>query len=238
MRCEHVTYFYPNGGEDFACRIWDDEVFVYRGYEHFGTYELLREPFCHYCGYPGVKTENCNYHVGLYGFNRIYVMGEYSPRHRNLLSQHILKLKSRIFYAKPLGCALACTITNRYREVLKGDVLVPVPLHPTEYHERGFNQSLELARIVGKYLNISVEHVLKKKRVERMKGKNREARSRAVRGLYSIISRRENLVRNKYVVLIDDVITTGFTVSECSKVLRSNGADRVDVLGLARTVLI
>ena len=216
----------------------ENKIFVYQGHRLFATYELLSEPYCHRCGYPGVATENCSLHDDLYGFNKIYVMGKYSSRRKSLLVQHIISLKENKFYAKPLGYALACIVSNRYKEILDAEILVPVPLHPTEYRDRGFNQSLELAKIVGEQLNIPVSFMLMKKRAAKMVGLTREERSRAVTGLYDIVPSRRKLVKGKYVVLVDDVITTGFTASECAKVLRKYGAYKVDVLGLARTVLL
>jgi len=165
-------------------------------------------------------------------------MGKYSSRRKSLLEQHIISLKENKFYAKPLGYALAYIVSTRYKEILDAEMLIPVPLHPTEYRNRGFNQSLELAKIVGEPLNIPVSFVLMKKRVAKMVGLTREERSRAVAGLYDIVPGRRKLVRDKYVVLVDDVITTGFTASECAKVLRKYGAYKVDILGLARTVLL
>jgi len=165
-------------------------------------------------------------------------MGKYSSHQKSLLERHIICLKENKFYAKPLGYALACIVSNRYKEILDAEILVPVPLHPTEYRDRGFNQSLELAKIVGEQLNIPVSFMLMKKRAAKMVGLTREERSRAVTGLYDIVPSRRKLVKGKYVVLVDDVITTGFTASECAKVLRKYGAYKVDVLGLARTVLL
>ena len=233
----NIIYF-SKEKTNFFCKMLENEIFVYQGHRLFATYELLSEPYCHRCGYPGVATENCSLHDDLYGFNKIYVMGKYSSRRKSLLEQHIISLKENKFYAKPLGYALACIASNRYEDILNAEMLVPVPLHPTEYRNRGFNQSLELAKIVGEQLNIPVSFVLMKKRVARMVGLTREERSRAVAGLYDVLPSRRKLVGNKYVVLVDDVITTGFTVSECAKVLRKYGAYKVDVLGLARTVLL
>ena len=58
-----------------------------------------------------------------------------------------------------------------------------------------------------------------------------------MKGLYQIIGYQKNKISSKHVVLIDDVVTSGFTVSECSEVLKQAGARRVDVLALARTAL-
>ena len=202
-----------------------------------GAYKLIEEPYCHKCGQPDVTTDKCFMHRDLYGFDRIYVMGKYLKTEDDLLSAHILKLKENKSYAEPLGSALALTVIDFYPELLKADVLVPVPLHVTEFLERGFNQSLELANVVGDLLHKDVVFAIEKLRPVNMRRLNREERKEAVKGLYKIRQYRKDKILDKHVVLVDDVVTTGFTASECSEVLKQAGARKVDVLALARTVL-
>jgi len=153
--------------------------------------------------------------------------------------QHIfiLKLKEDKQYAEPLGKALALTVIDFYPELLRADVLVPVPLHIEEFSKRGFNQSLELAKIVGDILHIEVVFAIKKLKPVNMRELGWKKRREVVKGLYQIIGYQKNKISSKHVVLIDDVVTSGFTVSECSEVLKQAGARRVDVLALARTAL-
>jgi len=176
-------------------------------------------------------------HKYLYGFDRIYVMGKYLKTEDDFLSAHILKLKGDKQYAEPLGKALTLTVMDFYPELLSADVLVPVPLHVKEFSKRGFNQSLELAKIVGDILLIETVFAIKKVKPVNMRELGWKERREAVKGLYLIIERKKSKISGKHVVLIDDVVTSGFTVSECSEVLKQAGAKRVDVLALARTVL-
>lgn len=223
---------------DWICRRKDNEIEVL---QYHGSYKLLGEPFCRVCGNPDVRTDECIWHQDLYGFSRIYVMGKYfqvSRAETDLLSSHILKLKTEREYAIPLGEALALVVRLRYAELLESDLLVPVPLHTEEFTQRGFNQALELAKVVGeKRLNIPVLHALKKTKPLKMKQKNRSERREAVKGLYNILAYRINNIRDKSIILIDDVVTTGFDASECSEILLKYGAKKVDVLALARTVM-
>lgn len=202
-----------------------------------GAYKLIEEPYCHICSQPDVTTKNCSMHKHLYGFDRIYVMGKYLKTEDDLLSAHILKLKEDKQYAEPLGKALTLTVIDFYPELLRADVLVPVPLHIEEFSKRGFNQSLELAKIVGDILNIEVVFAIKKLKPVNMRELGWKKRREVVKGLYQIIGYQKNKISSKHVVLIDDVVTSGFTVSECSEVLKQAGARRVDVLALARTAL-
>jgi len=206
-----------------------------------GTYNILKEPYCHVCAMPSIETDKCSFHRDLYGFSRIYVMGVYYPRRLktvDLLSNHILELKKDKRYAKPLGVALSIIIKRKYPEVCNADLLTAVPMSTEEYAKRGFNQALELANVIGRELNIKVEHVLYKTSNIKMKYKKYEERKRLVRGLYQILHKvHRYYLYGKHILLVDDIVTSGFTVSECSKVLKDAGAKRVDVIALARTAL-
>lgn len=169
-------------------------------------------------------------------------MGKYLKSSiEDLLSDHILKLKKEKAYAEPLGIALALVVMNRYPELLNSDLIVPVPLHPKEFSERGYNQAYELANVVGRQLNIPVSYALIKTKPLKMhtrgKSLSRLERQKAVKGLYEPNKSQIGNIKGKRVILIDDVVTTGFTVSECSDVLVKSGAIEVNVLALARTVI-
>jgi len=111
-------------------------------------------------------------------------------------------------------------------------LLIPVPLHHTRLRERGFNQSTELARGVGRKLNIRISHRLCTRH-----------RKTAPQSLLTHNARRLNL-RNAFTVtadevpghiaIIDDVMTTGQTASELARVLKRAGARRVEVWVIAR----
>ncbi len=204
-----------------------------------GFYNVLKEPYCHVCSMPGVETDRCNYHKLLYGFDRIYVMGVYYPfryETKDLLSGHILSLKNDKRYATPLGTALAIILRDRYSWVQEADLITAVPLNQLEFIARGFNQSLELANVLGLKLGIKVEHLLYKKEAVSMKHRSYYERKNLVKNLYELLHSKQHLVNNKYILLVDDIVTSGFTVSECSKILRNAGARKVDVVAIARTI--
>ncbi|MBW2056951.1 MAG: ComF family protein [Deltaproteobacteria bacterium] len=114
------------------------------------------------------------------------------------------------------------------------DILVPVPLHKNRLRKRGYNQSLLLARELGRLFAVPVgERVLRKTRdsapqVE-LTGTERE---KNVKGVFSLgRGRAEGAV-----LLVDDVLTTGATVNECARTLLEGGARTVDVFTVARAV--
>ena len=159
--------------------------------------------------------------------------GRYEGALREIL--HVFKYEKR----RPLARPLARLMREAGRDVLAGaDAVVPVPLHPRRALSRGFNQADDLARELG----LPVWRVLRRVRhgppqaglpAARRAGNVREAfRLRALTGM----RRTRSLLRNRSVVLVDDVMTTGATLEACSRALRMGGVRAVRALTVARAV--
>jgi competence protein ComFC len=113
------------------------------------------------------------------------------------------------------------------------DVIVPVPLHPARQRERGFNQAELLANRIEAHLGVAVRPVLQ--RVRFTTTQTAFDRAERVQNLRHAFRLRRNAdVRKLDVLLIDDVLTTGSTLSECARVLRENGARSVYAATAAR----
>lgn len=115
------------------------------------------------------------------------------------------------------------------------DLIVPVPLHANRERERGFNQATILARELAQLSGLPLdEHgVVRSHYTERHRsGMDAKARRRSVSGAFAV--RHADLIAGKRVLLIDDVFTTGATVSTCAEVLKESGASEVFVLTIAR----
>lgn len=112
------------------------------------------------------------------------------------------------------------------------DLILPVPLHPERLRERGFNQSLELARHLGKTLNIPVDT----KSCERIKatlpqsGLGKKERKKNVRGAFAL----RGPLKVRHLVLVDDVITTGNTLEELARLCKKAGVEKVSAWCAAR----
>ena len=213
---------------------------VYFGPYPKGTYKLLEEPYCKFCAHPNNTTEDCTWHHSLSGFERIYAIGSYFPKpaeeENDLLSCHIQRFKRMKGYAEPLGKGLELVMREVYPELLGSEIIVPVPLHAEKLAERGYNQSLELSNAVGAQLQIPVEEVLQKNRNVDMRSLTWKERNDAVNGLYSLQPEICNKSYGKKVLLIDDVVTTGLTVTACAELLNRSDVASVNVLVAGRTV--
>ena len=115
-------------------------------------------------------------------------------------------------------------------------LLVPVPLHIRRLRERGFNQSLLLAKEMGRKYKLPVNFSLLKrcKFTLTQTGLNKTEREKNIKGAFTVVDKKE--VAGENIILIDDVYTTGATINECAKVLLKAGAQKVAVLTLARVI--
>src|SRR6266545_3028567 len=113
------------------------------------------------------------------------------------------------------------------------DVVVPVPLHPARQRERGFNQASLLAQLLSAHTSIPCKPVLK--RIRYTTTQTALDRSERMENLHNAFRLRKNAdVRGLRVLLIDDVLTTGSTLSECARVLKRVGARSVHAATAAR----
>ena len=118
------------------------------------------------------------------------------------------------------------------------ELLVPVPLHRQRLRQRGFNQSLMIARWLSRQLAIPVwaDLVLRHKATSQQTGLSAAARRRNLRGAFRI-NPGAHLPQEARVAIIDDVVTTGSTVAAMARTLRRAGAGDIQVWALARTIL-
>lgn len=124
-------------------------------------------------------------------------------------------------------------------DLFAGDpVIVPVPLHRRRHFERRYNQSAELARIVGRSTGLGVEPGLARRtrRTRQQVGLTAEARERNVAGAFAIDPQAVGRLAGRGVIIVDDVITTGATVKALTRAFQRAGVEHVDVLSFARVV--
>ncbi len=148
---------------------------------------------------------------------------------------HRLKYGDRPDYARVLG--------RWMREagivlLADADVLVPVPLHSRRLWRRRFNQAAELARAVGQGSGktLDFDGLVRVKATRSQVGLTRGERAENIQGAFRVASGAKGRFRNRRVLLVDDVLTTGATVNAAARALLRDGATAVDVLVFARVV--
>lgn len=111
------------------------------------------------------------------------------------------------------------------------DCIIPVPMHKQNYKKRGYNQSQLIAQSLSEIINIPVDNqvIIQIKKAKTQHSLDYKSRKENVRGIYYA---KETDYNN--VLLVDDIITTGFTINECAKTLKLSGVNEVYVLAAAR----
>ncbi len=174
-------------------------------------------------------------------FERAVAYGSYDGGLRDLI--HLLKYQQVRPAAAVLGRMLAETITGVETTLLPGLIaVVSVPLHVRKRAQRGFNQSELIARAALKQLGrperfqMLIGVLVRRRETASQIGLTRHQRRENLRGAFAVADPQRLAKRN--VLLVDDVFTTGTTVSECARVLRRAGANRVWVATVARTLKV
>jgi ComF family protein len=140
-----------------------------------------------------------------------------------------LKFHARHSCARLLGDLLADALAGRES---RPELIIPVPLHRSRYRERGYNQSLEIARIVAQRLRIRLDFntCIRSKNTQSQTELNAEERRRNVSRAFALT----RPLQARHVAIFDDIVTTGSTVNELAKALRKAGAEKVEVWACAR----
>lgn len=152
---------------------------------------------------------------------------------------HSLKYRFVAGIADPLSALLVRAIQKK--DLSLPNFIVPVPLHPRRLRWRGFNQSLLLARNISEELapplRIEVLDILNRKKYNRpqMEIKNYQERLANIKDNFFLgDGLAKDKLKNKTILLVDDVATTGATLNECAAILKRGGAKKVFAIVAAR----
>lgn len=221
-RCLACQRWMPSGEPGFLCA------------ECYQSIEFITNP-CQRCGneagpYPKEPANCPACRKAKLHFTSARAPGAYSTPLKELV--HALK------YARERAAVPA--LAEILLEALKGSppaefaqVVVPVPLHRLRLRERTFNQSALIAKVIARKLELPFAHALVRTRATPSQTElSTTARRENVKGAFAV--RRPRAVKGRQVLLVDDVLTTGATASECAKALIEAGAARVYVGAVAR----
>jgi len=223
--------------KDIKCIVCDNELKVYNRYGLCPNCELQKNTnFCTVCG-QGIRDmapicDQCKaitqeYEIArgalIYKDNTVRLVRRYKFGSAKYLADYFCEFMIDCYFENKMTC----------------DIITFVPLHSSKLRVRGYNQAQVLAQLVGQNIGKPIVDTMIKVRQQRDTAKlNRQQRVQAVSGVFSLNeSIRESIV-GKSVLLIDDVYTTGATVSECCKILKANGCQAVSVLTAATSMSI
>ena len=191
----------------------------------------IGKPFCERCGIPtrgAVICERCKLNPPAYRMMRSWAVFE-SPIQNGL---HSLKYRRNLAFGESIAMQMSDFVSSLEWPI---DVLIPVPLGKKRLKERGYNQVALVARPLAYQLEWRYEpDALWKKRETRSQvGLSVSQRSENVQDAYQA---DPTIVKQKSILIMDDVATTGSTISACTTALLSAGARDVYVLTIARAL--
>lgn len=167
-------------------------------------------------------------------FNRTIALCSYEEPIISFINQ--MKFLGQLKYARLFNHLLIHHLAaNQHYLRNLPECIIPVPLHPQRLKERGFNQALELSRLVAAHFNIPIKH-----------DACQRLRATTSQSLIHATHRQSNMKNAfaltksfsaKHIAIVDDVVTTGSTVEELSQLFRNNGVEQIDIWCCARTAL-
>ncbi|MBT3533543.1 MAG: ComF family protein [Rhodospirillaceae bacterium] len=199
---------------------------------------FLESPCCRACGFPFPHDEGedvlcaaCSRRLP--DFDRARAVLAYDEQSRSLMLR--LKHADRLDGVPAFGQWLARAGAEFWH---RADLIIPVPLHRWRLIKRRYNQAALLCQALSRQTGVETRlQLLQRSRATVSQGGlSRIGRDRNVRGAFAVRSSDRARLQGSHVVLIDDVFTTGATVSACARILKRNGASSVDVLTLARVL--
>lgn len=150
---------------------------------------------------------------------------------KNLL--YAIKYHNRPKLAFQMGLMLGKHIINH----LNGDIIIPIPLHPKREKKRGYNQSVEIAKGVSEITSIPFNpNLLKRiKNTATLTDYNREGRFEAINGAFEL--GEASSIKDKHVIIVDDVITSGATTIAAATAMKHAGVKSFTLICVAKTSL-
>jgi len=196
-------------------------------------------PFCTICGIPfgseAIENHPCEDCLR----TKPHFQAAYAPyRYEGSVLEAVLKLKygQKTYVADALGPLLTEFVKTRFMSH-EPFLTMPVPLHPKRLRERGFNQSLLLARHIAKKLNTELDFLSLTRTKQTVPQTTLSKKDRRKNVQDAFVLGDPHAVRRKNILLVDDVATTGNTLNECARVLALGGAKAVFCVTLARAVI-
>jgi len=194
----------------------------------FNQIKLNPNDNCFFCKKPTIQGNICIECKKQTYLDKIITATEYT------LVKNLIK-KFKYQYIKELNEPLSQLLIESIKEISKNVIIIPIPLHKIRQRKRGFNQAELLAKNVSKYFNVPMYvNILKRNKHTEPQAniKNTEKRKENLKNVFEI--ENKELIKNKTIIIIDDVITTGATIIQAAKILEENKAKEIYGLMVAK----
>lgn len=199
--------------------------------------DLFFPPICEMCGKlgEGYICKSCYENIKSYLYKDNHGNNFYLLNYKDIVRDKIIDYK---FNDKSYLCYMFSEIIIKNKKacdfIKSYDIIIPVPMHKKKKARRGYNQSELIAKIIGKKLKIPNSNSVLEKQIntpmQSMLGKN--DRKKYIKNAYKVNNIEK--IRNKKVLLADDVYTTGATINECRNVLKLAGAKNIGAIIIAK----
>ncbi len=195
--------------------------------------KLEQDTICNKC-YNTLKIEAKIEKYNNKSFNKHLYIFKYEGKIRNLIIDYKFNDKP---YLNELFVKIILKNEKICRKIKKYDIIIPVPIHKKRENERGYNQSELIARKLANNLKIELltDSLIKQKNTLPQSTLSKKQREENVKTVYKIKNKQK--IKNKKIILLDDIYTTGATAEECSKILKQNGAKEILVLTIAKDII-
>lgn len=223
------------------CPVTNEEVSSYGalGADAWSAVHFIDDPYCNRCGVPfaaeyGAEVECPSCIASPPDFDRARAALVYDDASHGVIIG--FKHGDRTELSEMLGGWMARAGASL---VTHSSLVTPIPLHRRRLRSRRFNQSVLLAREIARRLGarLSIDDLVRRRETAPQKELSADARRRNVSGAFAMRNDAARArVAGAHVVLIDDVLTTGATLSAAARALKRAGAAQVDALVLARVV--
>ena len=223
--CHSCENSVENSSDGVACRSCWEKTRIFSG----------AETLCHKCG-AFLQEKPTDFQTFCHACDEhFYDAARAAGIYEHALSASILHLKTEPFAAKRLQKLFLSAFENSAFQ--DASLIVPVPLSRKRLLERGFNQAAVLAQNLAAHTKIELDEKSLARTIHtpmHRAAMDRKARELTVKNAFEV--RRPKLIEGENILLIDDVFTSGATVSNCAKALKKKGARKVYVLTVARAV--
>lgn len=231
--CEILDFIYP---DNISCVLCENPI------KKQNTYSICKSCFlelnfinenCQTCGKEitdqnNILKEKCNFCENKkFYFDKAISCIEYTDLSKKFVFK--LKYNNKTYMSKIIAKIMKDKLNY---ENINFDVILCVPLHKKRLKERGFNQAQKISKYLSDYTNKEfLNIIIRNKKTKRLYKLNKAEREKELKNVFEI-NDENSYLKNKNVLIVDDIFTTGATVNEISKVLRKNKVGKIFILSL------